>query len=71
MKKRNLFIRVISTLIMVATLLTLATACGKDGDIDREEAEKIVDGAMAKLETNAHTVTLSSYITSTDSEIAA
>ena len=71
MKKRNLFIRVISTLITVATLLTLATACGKDGDIDREEAEKIVDGAMAKLETNAHTVTLSSYITSTDSEIAA
>ena len=71
MKKRNLFIRIISTLIMVATLITLATACGKDGDIDKEEAVGIVEGAMAKLETNAHTVTLSSYITSTDSEIAA
>lgn len=71
MKKRNPFIRMISTLTVVATLLTLATACGKDGDIDRDEAEDIVEAAIEKLDTNAHTVTVSSYITSTDSEIAA
>ena len=70
MKSKKLFIRIISTLIVVATLLTLATACGKDGEIDKEEAAGIIDDAMARLETNAHTVTMSSYITSTDTEIA-
>ena len=71
MKSNKLFIRIISTLVMVATLLTLATACGKDGVIDAAEAGKIIDGAMAMLDTNAHTVTITSHITSTDSEIAA
>ena len=70
MKSKKLFIHIICTLIVVTTLLTLATACGKDGEIDKEEAAGIIDDAMARLETNAHTVTMSSYITSTDSEIA-
>ena len=71
MTSKKLFLRIIATLAAVATLITLATACGKDGAIDKEEAVGIVEGAMAKLDTNAHTVTVSSYITSTDSEIAA
>ena len=69
-KNKKLFVRIISTFIVASVLLAFATACGDDGEIDRKEATEIVEGAMAKLETNAYTVTVTSYVSSTDSEIA-
>ena len=69
-KNRSSFIRIVSMLLVAVAMLAFTTACGGDTEIDRKEATEIVDGAMAKLETNAHTVTVSSYISSTDFGIA-
>ena len=57
-------------IIITALVLLFATACGGTS-IGRAEATRIVENAVAKLDEAPHTVTITSYTTSTDSEIAA
>ena len=76
-EKRSMKNKLISLALAIAMLLSasvlLLTSCGGDGEgsVGDGKAEKLLEEAYGKLDTLPHTVTVSSYTTSTDSDLAA